>query len=217
MFDLTRTKFFEPQTFVDMLIQARKKGQGLVAMGLSEEIVTHKVSEYQHIFDKAIAAHLPIIPHAGEFEGPKSIYNSLSACKSIRIDHGVRCIEDQKLVRKLAQKQIPLDVCITSNVRLGVVSNYKQHPIRYLWDAGLFITIGADDPSLFDSNLNQEYNHLIDDYHFTINELERVSLNGIKASLLLPQEKQSFIQKFRSEFASLRKKIFGVAPRSKQF
>ncbi|MBF0205979.1 MAG: adenosine deaminase [Oligoflexia bacterium] len=208
IFDLTRTNLFGPEKFVDILIQSRDTGQGLVAMGLSETLVTYKVAEYQHVFDKAISAKLPIIPHAGEFQGPVSVINSLKACQASRIHHGVRSIEDQTLVQELAKRQIPLDICVSSNVKLGVVANYKQHPIRRLWDAGLLITIGADDPSLFDSNVNQEYDHLIDDYKFTIDELERVSLNGLQAGLLPTQEKELLIQKFKSEFIRLRKNIF---------
>ncbi len=208
MFDLTRTQFFEPEEFLNRLIESRSSGQGVVAMGLSETLITHRVAEYQHIFDKAIAAKLPIIPHAGEFEGPQSIWNSIRACEAPRIGHGVRCIEDPELVKTLIQKQIALEINITSNICLGVYPSYREHPIRKLWDAGVFITVNADDPTLFNSDINQEYDHLIDDYHFTLDDLEKVSLNGIKASLLSSPEKESFVKKFKAKFALLRRKIF---------
>ncbi|MFA6526991.1 MAG: adenosine deaminase [Candidatus Babeliales bacterium] len=207
IFDLTLERCFEPETFVAMLIQARCQGLGVIAMGLSDTIVTAKFPEYQPILDKALAAGLPVIPHAGEFEGADNVHKALDACKAVRIDHGVRCIEDPSLVRKLVQERIPLDVCITSNVRLGVFPSYQHHPIRTLWDAGVIITLGADDPSLFGTDLNQEYDHLIDDYHFTADELERVSLNGVKASLLSQIEKEALMKKFTSKFAELRAKI----------
>lgn len=208
IFDLTRSTPMPPENFVDLILEARTLGQDVVAMGLSEHIITHSPDLYKHAFEKALQANLPIIPHVGEFEGPQSIWNALNLCKALRLGHGIRCIEDEKLMQVLQQQQIPLDVCITSNVHLGVVPSYQQHPIRKLWDAGLFITISADDPPFFDTDLNQEYDHLIDDYQFTIDDLERVSLNGLSASLLQPEPKKNLIQSFKASFALLREKIF---------
>jgi adenosine deaminase len=208
IFDLSRTKFFEPEDFVNRIITSRDSGQNVVALGFSETLIAHKVTEYQNIFDKALAAKLPIIPHAGEFEGPVSIWNAINVCKSTRIHHGVRAIEDAQLIAKLKQTQTALDICITSNVQLGVFPSYQQHSIRKLWDAGLFITISTDDPSLFNTDLNKEYDRLIDEYHFTIDELERVSLNGIQASFLSPENKKTLLEKFKSKFALLRGNIF---------
>ncbi|MFH1832360.1 MAG: adenosine deaminase [bacterium] len=209
IFDLTRTKFFQPEEFVDILLKARKENYGLVAMGLSETLITKQAPEFQTIFDKAHKANLPIIPHAGEFQGPVSIWNSLNYCNAPRLDHGVRCIEDAKLVQKLAEQQTPLDICVTSNVRLGVYPNYKQHPIRYLWDAGLCININTDDPGIFGIDLNHEYDLLIDTYRFTIEDLKKISLNGITASLLPDKEKKELTQKFKDKFTKLRTQIFG--------
>lgn len=207
IFDLTLERCFEPATFVDMLIKARSTGQGLIAMGLSDTIVTKNFPEYQSVLDRAHAAQLAVIPHAGEFEGADNVRKALAACRAPRIDHGIRCIEDPELVRQLARDKVPLDICITSNVLLDVVPSYEQHPIRKLWDAGIVITIGADDPALFGSDLNQEYDHLIDDYDFTVDELEQVSLNGLRASLLLQGEKEALLKQFTSEFAALRARI----------
>jgi adenosine deaminase len=208
IFDLTRSTSIEPENFVDLILEARASEQDVVAMGLSENILTNYPNVYKHALEKALQNNLPIIPHAGEFEGPPSIWNALNICKALRIGHGVRCIEDKKLMHTLRQQQTPLDICITSNVCLGVVPNYQQHPLRKLWNAGLFITISADDPPFFNCDLNQEYDHLIDDYHFSIDELEQVSINGLTASLLPQDCKKELIQTFKTTFALLRKKIF---------
>jgi adenosine deaminase len=200
IFDITRTKFFKPEELVDIIIKARDSGQGVVALGFSETLITNEPDVYKDIFEKAHRANLPIIPHAGEFQGETSIWNSLNICKAFRIDHGVRCIENQKLLYRIVQEQTPLDVCITSNVRLKVAPNYKQHPVRYLWDAGACININTD--------LNDEYDHLINDYHFSLDELEKVSINGISASTLKNEQKKAFIEKFKTEFALLQKKLF---------
>jgi len=208
LFDLTRTKFFQPEELLNIILEARKSGQGVIALGFSETLITNEPDAYKHIFEKAHKANLPIIPHAGEFKGEISIWNSLDTCKAFRLDHGVRCIENQKLLYRIVQEQIALDICITSNVRLGVVPNYKQHPVRYLWDSGACININTDDPALFATDLNDEYDHLINDYHFSVNELEKVSMNGILASTLESTQKNALIEKFKIEFALLQKKFF---------
>lgn len=210
LFDLLPTEMnkFEPQEFVDRVIQSRNAGLGVVAMGLFEGVVTHQVAQYQKVYDQALTVNLPIVAHAGEFEGAQSIWHAIDILKSTRVDHGVRCIEDESLVQELKERQTALNICITSNVRLGVFHSYKEHPVRRLWDAGLLITINADDPSLLNIDLNKEYDHLIDDYNFSIDELERVSLNGINASFLGQKKKEAFIQKFKTAFACLRREIF---------
>lgn len=211
IFDLTRTKFFQPEELVDIIIKARDSGQGVVALGFSETLITNEPDAYKDIFEHAHNANLPIIPHAGEFKGETSIWNSLNICKAFRIDHGVRCIENQKLLYRIVQEQIALDICITSNVHLGVVPNYKQHPIRYLWDAGACININTDDPALFATDLNDEYDHLINDYHFSLDELEKVSINGVLASTLPSAQKNTLIETFKTEYTLLRKKLFNTS------
>ncbi len=208
IFDLTRTKFFTPEELLNIILEARKSGQDVVALGFSETLITREPEAYKDIFMHAHKENLPIIPHAGEFQGETSMWNSLNICKAFRLDHGVRCIENQKLFYRIVQEQIALDVCITSNVSLGVVPNYKQHPIRYLWDAGANVNINTDDPALFAVDLNDEYDHLINDYHFSIDELEKISMNGILASTLALSKKKALIETFKTEFALLRKKLF---------
>jgi adenosine deaminase len=142
-------------------------------------------------------------PHAGEIAGPESVWSALNLLHADRIEHGVRSIEDPSLVEYLRSNAIPLDVCPTSNICLNVYPDYASHPLRKLWDAGLFLTIGSDDPPMFGTDLNHEYQVLVEDYNFTQPELERISLNAIHASFLSPAEKQNLDQEFQAEFKRL--------------
>lgn len=98
---------------------------------------------------------------------------------------------------------MPLDVCPTSNICLNVYPDYASHPLRKLWDAGLILTIGSDDPPMFGTDLNHEYQVLVKDYNFTQAELECISLNAVHASFLSPAEKQNLEQEFQAQFNRL--------------
>jgi adenosine deaminase len=110
-------------------------------------------------------------------------------------------------VTYLRDRQIPLEVCPTSNIRLGVYPDYPAHPLRRLWDQGLLVTVNSDDPPLFGADLNQEYAVLVDHFGFDADELERVSLNGLRASFLPAVDKAQLEAEFRAEFARLREEL----------
>ena len=154
-------------------------------------------------FARARQGGLHSVPHAGEIAGPESIWGALRLLHAERIGHGVRCVEDPALVDYLREHQIPLEVCPTSNICLGVYPRYEAHPLRRLWDAGLVITVNSDDPPLFDTDLNHEYEVLVDHFGFNADELEQVSLNGLRASFLPSQEKVRLEGEFRTRFAQL--------------
>ena len=121
-----------------------------------------------------------------------------------RLQHGIRAVEDPALVTYLREHFIACDVCPTSNVRLNVYPSYAAHPLRRLWDAGVIVTVNSDDPPLFNTTLTAEYEHLVTDFAFTADELEQISLNGLRASLLPPNKKARLLAEFRAEFARLR-------------
>ena len=107
----------------------------------------------------------------------------------------------------LREHQVPLEICPTSNVRLGVYSDYGTHPLRRLWDEGLLVTINSDDPPMFGTDLNHEYEALVDHFGFSTDELEQVSLNALRASFLAPVDKARMQAEFQAEFARLREDL----------
>jgi adenosine deaminase len=132
------------------------------------------------------------------------VWGALRVLGAERIGHGVRSIEDPALVDYLRERRVPLELCPTSNLCLGVVPSYEAHPIRRLWDAGLTVTVNSDDPPLFSTDLVREYNILADHLGFTAEDLERISLNALQASFLPADEKTRLEAEFRAEFGRLR-------------
>jgi adenosine deaminase len=130
----------------------------VVGLGFSgPEQRPHDVEVFVPVFARARACGLASLPHAGEMAGPDSIVAALDRLGARRIGHGVRCLEDPALVRRLRDDAIPLEVCPTSNVALGVVPSLDAHPLPRLLDAGLAVSLASDDPPLFATTLGDEY------------------------------------------------------------
>jgi adenosine deaminase len=201
VFDIVRNEPDTQAVVLELTLSARD--QGVIALGLGGLETGFPPELFVDTFRRAEAEGLHRAPHAGEIAGPSSVWSAIKLLHAERIEHGVRSIEDPSLVEYLRSSAIPLDVCPTSNICLNVYPNYASHPLRKLWDAGLLLTIGSDDPPMFGTDLNQEYQHLVKDYNFTQPELERISLNAIHASFLDPLEKLRLEQEFQAEFNQL--------------
>jgi len=203
VFDILRDEP-DTQNFVaDVVLNSRDKG--VVALGLTGNENAATSDKFVKTFDNIRKHCFGIVPHAGETCGPESICGVIKQLHADRIGHGVRCVEDPILMDFLKQKQIPLEVCLTSNICLGIFHDFKTHSLKKLWDSGLFITINSDDPALFDTDLNNEYKILVDNFGFDLDDLEQVSLNALHASFLPDDKKLEVDQEFRAAFASLRK------------
>jgi len=111
----------------------------------------------------------------------------------------VRVVEDPKLLELLYAMQVPLEVCPTSNVRLGLYPDMAAHPIRTLWKSGLFLTVNTDDPPMFDTTLAGEYRALAAVHGFTANEIKELSLNAVRAAFLPTADKQAMFDAFEAE------------------
>jgi len=180
------------------------KDRGVVALGLGGYEIGAPPEPFAHAFERARAGGLHSAPHAGEHVGPAGVWSAIRALGAERIGHGVRAIEDPALVAYLVAHQIPLEINPTSNIRLGVYPDFATHPLRRFWDAGAFVTVNSDDPPLFNTTLNQEYQALVDAFRFDADELEQVSLNAVRASFLPAARKAELEAEFRAEFGRLR-------------
>jgi adenosine deaminase len=182
---------------------------GVIALGLGGAEIGNPAQKHQAAFDIAYAAGLPSLPHAGETDGPLSIWGALASLHPRRILHGVRCVEDNTLMGYLRDKQIPLDVCPVSNLRLNVFPSIQQHPLPYLLDSGLVVTISSDDPPMFNTSLTNEYLTIAKAFRFPPETIQQLVMNGVQHSLLLPDAKASLTQHFEHEFATLRGQLDG--------
>jgi adenosine deaminase len=164
-----------------MRVAVVHRDAGVFGVGLGGE-EKHPPEPYAPIFAEARDAGLHSIPHAGETGGPASIRGALDALGAERIGHGIRVVEDLDLVAELRERQIPLEVCPTSNVMTKVVPSMELHPLPRLLEAGLLVTLNSDDPSMFTSPLAGEYRACRSVFGMNDEALAAISRAGVVAS-----------------------------------
>lgn len=189
-------------TVADWVISG--KDHGVVALGLGGPENGHPPELFAEAFDRVLAAGMASVPHAGEVAGAESVWGALRKLKAQRIGHGVRCLEDADLVAELRQRQIPLEVCPTSNVCLGVAASIAEHPLPRLLAEGLYVTINSDDPPMFNTTLTDEFLKIAEAFDFSRETIEQLTLNAVRASLLPVLTRTEMEERFRQEFAALR-------------
>jgi len=182
-------------------------GDGLVAFGLGGPEVGNPPQKFQAAFDQVRAAGIPCILHAGETEGPTSIWNAIEVADSKRIGHGVRAIENAKLMKYLRDKQIPLEVCPSSNVCLKVFPSLAEHSLPQLQEQGLYVTINSDDPPMFNTTLTNEYIIGQKTWNWNRATIETFVLNAVDVTLLPEKEKRDMRRKSEVQFESIRGKV----------
>ena len=160
-------------------LAVERAGQGVVAFGIGGSEERGPASWFGEVFRFARKGGLRLTAHAGETAGPDSIWAALEIGAE-RIGHGIRAVEDPVLLRHLRDRNIPLEVCITSNIATGAVASYDAHPVRLLYDAGVPITLNTDDPGIFGTTLVDEYRLAAERYGFTEDELTRLAANSLR-------------------------------------
>jgi adenosine deaminase len=168
------------------------------AVGLDSSELGHPPSKFERVFKKAKSMGFKIVAHAGE-EGPAEyIWEAIKLLEVDRIDHGVRCQEDESLMRYLKDKQLPLTVCPLSNLKLCVIDNMKQHNILTLLRYGLLVTVNSDDPTYFGGFLNDNYHALCEALPITGDDIKAMAKNSFTASFLPEEMKQKYIEQIEA-------------------
>jgi aminodeoxyfutalosine deaminase len=134
-----------------------ERPDGLVSFGLGGPEIGVPRPQFKPYFDKARAAGLRSVPHAGETTGPETIWDAVRELGAERIGHGISAARDPRLMAHLAEHGIVLEVCPTSNLRLGLVPSLDEHPLPVLREAGVPVTVNSDDPPMFGTTINDEY------------------------------------------------------------
>ena len=179
---------------VDQICRFQRRG--VVGIGLGGREVEYPAGLYKEVYAEAGRRGLLLTAHAGEAAGPESIWAALDALHVHRIGHGVRAQEDPLLVETLRQRHVPLEMCVSSNVRTGVVTTIAEHPIRRYLREGLNVTLNTDDPTMFGCRLTGEYLMLLDDLDWEIREIRTLSMNAVDALSLDYAEKESLRRRF---------------------
>lgn len=202
--DIVRCNQDTALTVAEWAASEQSRAGGVVALGLGGPEVGYPPEWFAEAFALAHRHGLHSNPHAGETVGPESIWGALRALGAERIGHGVRAIEDPALLEHLVAQQVPLEVNPTSNLCLGVYPSYAAHPLKRLVEAGLLVTVNSDDPALFNTALVDEYRHAVEDCGLSLDELEEVALNAVRAAYLSPDEKAALLTEFEEAYARLR-------------
>ncbi len=192
----------EGETVADWVIAGY--GDGVIALGLGGPEHNNPPEKFQAAFDKVRSAGIPCILHAGETEGPQSIWSALRVADSRRIGHGVRAVEDPDLLDYLRQQQIPLEVCPSSNVCLKVFPSLAEHSLPRLMEAGLYITLNSDDPPMFDTSLTNEFRIAQQAFGWDQATIRHLALNAVHATLLPEGEKARMDREFQAAFEELK-------------
>ncbi|MGW3568270.1 adenosine deaminase [Streptomyces sp. NPDC000941] len=162
---------------------------GLVSFGLGGPEIGVPRPQFKPYFDRAIAAGLHSVPHAGETTGPQTIWDALTELRAERIGHGTSATRDPKLLAHLAEHRIPLEVCPTSNIATRAVATLDEHPLREMVEAGALVTINSDDPPMFGTDLNTEYAVAARLLDLDAAGVAALAKNAVEASFLDPAGK----------------------------
>ncbi|WP_326559554.1 adenosine deaminase [Micromonospora sp. NBC_01796] len=170
-----------------------ERPDGLVSFGLGGPEVGVPRPQFKPYFDQARAAGLRSVPHAGETTGPETIWDALRELGAERIGHGISAARDPQLLEYLAQRQIALEVCPTSNVRTRAVRVIEEHPLPALVAAGVLVTVNSDDPPMFGTTLEQEYAVAANLLDLGPDGVAALARNAVTASFLPAPEQQRII------------------------
>jgi aminodeoxyfutalosine deaminase len=163
----------------------------LVGFGLGGPEIGVDRPQFKDVFDQARAAGLHSVPHAGETTGPQTVWDALRDLGAERIGHGTSSVQDPELVAYLVEHQVPLEVCPTSNLATRAVDRLENHPLRELYDAGALVTVNSDDPPMFGTTLNREYEIAADLLGLDERGIGRLARNAVEASFLPDADKAS--------------------------
>ena len=154
------------------------------------------------VFAAAAAAGLHCVPHAGETTGAETVWEAIDFLHAERIGHGIRSMDDPRLVAYLAERQLPVDVSPTSNVRTRCVPSLAAHPLPSMLDAGLFVTLNSDDPPMFGTTLSNEYLVAGRELGLSAAGLAGLAANGVRASFLDDASKESLLGEIATVLAA---------------
>jgi adenosine deaminase len=157
---------------------------GVIGFGLGGNERGAPPGPFAHAFEVASKNGLLSLPHAGEIEGPESVWGAIHALGAKRIGHGVRSIEDPLLLAYLRQYQIPLEMNITSNLCLHLYRRVGHHPFPHLDRMGILVTINSDDPPLFNTDLTNEYTILVEEFGYSLASVARIARNAFLAAAM---------------------------------
>ncbi|MGA8493064.1 MAG: adenosine deaminase [Terriglobales bacterium] len=176
-------------------LAARYRGSSVVGFGIGGDERQGAPELFRDVYAYAAANGLRLTAHAGETAGPGSVWGALNL-PAERIGHGFTASQDPELVEALSTRQVPVEICITSNLRTGICATIAEHPVRNYFDQGVMVTLNTDDPAMFETSLSREYQIAQDAFGFTDEHLRELARNSFEASFLPAEKKLAFLNLF---------------------
>jgi adenosine deaminase len=180
-----------------ILDQAIAHKEKIFGVGLDSSEIGNPPRKFKSLFKKASENNFITVAHAGEEGPPKYIWEALELLNVKRIDHGVQCVKDKKLVAELIKSQIPLTVCPLSNIKLKVFKTLKEHNLKKMLDVNLMVMVNSDDPAYFGGYLNQNLIEIQQALNLSESEIKKLIINSFKSSFLTEIQKKYWINKIK--------------------
>ncbi|HUS79444.1 MAG TPA: adenosine deaminase [Patescibacteria group bacterium] len=196
--DLVRN--YGPDAGMEVLNWIEEKGDNVVAVDIGGTERGFPPEPYASVYRRASEMGLHLVAHAGEAAGVDSVWGAVKALDVERIGHGVAARGNPELMDYLAERGVTIETCPVSNVRTGAISAVSEHPIREFMARGINVTVNSDDPSMFGTDMNNEYIQLHRQLGFTVDEIFQLSLNAVDSSFLREHEKQAMRGSFIKEY-----------------
>jgi len=188
-------RHLEEESCFDILKQALNHKDKIVGVGLDSSEKGNPPQKFKNLFEAAIKEGFVTVAHAGEEGPPEYIWDSLNLLKVKRIDHGVQCLKDKKLVETLIKKNIPLTVCPLSNIKLCVFDKLENHNLKKMLDKGLRVMVNSDDPAYFGGYLNTNLIETSKALNLSLEDVKILIQNSFKSSFLDESTKNSWLSK----------------------
>jgi adenosine deaminase/aminodeoxyfutalosine deaminase len=184
IFDAVRQ--FGPEAAAEVTRWAVKcRDRGVVGIGIGGDEAEGLPRLFRRAYEMARAEGLRLTAHAGETTGPETIWETIRELGVDRIGHGCSAVQDPELMAYLRERQIPLEVSVTSNYATGAVAAGAEHPVRRMFEEGLRVVINTDDPEMFHTTLSEEYRRLVERHGFTETEVRRLARNAFDAAFVV--------------------------------
>ena len=188
-------RHLDQESGLEILNQALAHKDKIFGVGLDSSETGNPPRKFEKLFKKAIEKDFITVAHAGEEGPPEYIWEALNLLNVKRIDHGVQCLHDEKLVKKLCNNQIPLTVCPLSNIKLRVFKKLEEHNLKKMLDKKLIVTVNSDDPAYFGGYVNKNLIEIQAALNLSANEVKTLLINSFKSSFLKEEEKKEWISK----------------------
>ena len=188
-------RHLDEEVCFDVLKEAIEHKDKIIGVGLDSSEKGNPPQKFERLFEKAIKEGFLTVAHAGEEGPPEYIWDSLNLLKVKRIDHGVQCLKDDKLVKNLRDNKIPLTVCPLSNIRLCVFDKLENHNLKKMLDKGLRVMVNSDDPAYFGGYLNKNLIETSKALNLSLEEVKVLIQNSFKSSFLDEKSKNNWVNK----------------------